>query len=919
MPNFKKYTIKASEAVQQTQEDALKRKHTTITVRHIFHALLTQQDGFIPAIFQKLEKDISWVRNTVEQKLTTMPTVDGQYQLRISHDTNNIFTHAESVMNTMGDSYVTTEHMFLALLNQNNELTKLLKEQSITHSKVKKAIEEMRKGEKVTSQDPETTLDALGKFGRDFTKLAQEWKLDPVIGRDDELRRAIQILSRRTKNNPILIGDAGVGKTAIIELLAQKIIKREVPDSLQNKKVIELDMGSLMAGTKFRGEFEERLKAILQEVEKAAWQIILFVDELHMVVWAWKSEWSMDMGNMLKPALARGKVRMIGATTINEYRQHIEKDPALERRFQPVMVNEPNRDDALAILRGIKDTYETHHGIKIVDEAVVAAVDLGIKYIADRRLPDKAIDLLDEASASVKMNLTSMPEDVIKLEKRIGQLEIEKQALTIEKAKKSTIRITEIDKELSDLQEQYRAGKSRREQETHGIVQAKELKEQIKQLEHEATIAEKQTDYNKVAEIKYSKIPELHKQLAEQEKLANQANSDGTFNDIVTANDIATVVAKRTGIPASKLVEGEMKKLAQLESHLTQTVVGQSEAISAVAHAVRRARAGLQEGSRPIGSFLFLGPTWVGKTELAKTLASFLFNDEKAMIRLDMSEYMEKHTVSKLIGSPPGYIGHDEWGQLTEAVRRKPYSVILFDEVEKAHPDVFNTLLQLLDDGRLTDSKGRTVSFNNTIIIMTSNIGSELIMEKLGAISHTSWTSEKQAATEEFVKAMQNGDIANKADKKSSPAKATKKSSRSANKKATTNDIKQLRQEIESQLQPLLQKFFRPEFLNRLDEVVVFNPVNHDILTGIISIQLEKFAKHIKQEKDIILRYDHSMIDLLSVKGRDPQFGARPLKRAIQRYIIDHLAMAIIQGTIKEGDTISMIFDGTKIDVMKEQ
>ncbi|HOG15412.1 MAG TPA: AAA family ATPase, partial [Candidatus Absconditabacterales bacterium] len=845
---------------------ALGQQNSQIEILHLFLSLLDQSDGYIPAILNKIDVPSQTLRSLVVAEISKLPQIQGDYKISVSQDLSKVLLQAESIMKEMGDQYLTTEHLFLAILKGDYPINEILRTQNISYDLVFNAIIEMRNGENIQSQNPENTMDALSKYGKDITQLAEEGKLDPVIGRDDETRRTIQILSRRTKNNPVLIGDPGVGKTAIIELLAQQIVKGDVPDMLKNKKIIEIDMGSLIAGAKYQGEFEERLKAVLKEVEKSDGEIILFIDELHLVVGTGRTQGAMDMGNLLKPALARGQIRVIGATTINEYRQYIEKDAALERRFQPVLVDEPSKDDALAILRGIKKAYETHHGVKISDSAVVASVELSMRYIPDRRLPDKAIDLLDEASASVKMGMTSMPPSIIKLEKKISQLEIEKQAISLETAHlakgekiKTESRIQEIEKELSAVKEEYNIKKSERELDRKLLLEIKEINEQIKQLHHDAEIAEKQTDYNKVAEIKYSQIPSLEKKLEEIEEKMHNAKKEGKIiiKDIVEEDDVATIVSKRTGVPVSRLVQTEIEKLANLEEYLGSRVVGQESAVSSVSNAVRRARAGLKDPNRPIGSFLFLGPTGVGKTELAKQLALFLFNDEKSMVRLDMSEYQEKHTVSRLIGSPPGYVGHEEGGQLTEAVRRKPYSVVLFDEVEKAHPEVFNTLLQLLDDGRLTDSKGRTVDFKNTVVIMTSNIGSDIIMNKLS-------------------------------DKVSSKS----------------NDLKSSPLDLEKDIMPILQSYFRPEFLNRLDDIILFNPVNSEMLSKILEIQLNNVKNLIKSEKNIDLNISQDTKDHIAKVGLDPVFGARPLKRAIQNILLDELALQIIEGKIKNGSRV---------------
>lgn len=865
MIDFNKYTIKASEAVQSAHDHAYNNKNSVIDSLHLLKAMINQKDGYVPLIFKKLWVDISNINSKLINKLSVLPKMQWDYQLGMSHELNSVFNEADKYMSKMWDQYVTTEHLLLWIIKVNWDVYKdILQPANIFEKSVSDMIQQIRWGEKINSQDPEVSLDALWKFGRDLTAQAEAGHMDPIIGREEEIRRTIQILSRRTKNNPCIVWDPGVGKTAIVEGIAQKIVKWEIPDILRDKRIIELDMWSLMAWTKFRWEFEERLKAVLKELEKAWWRIILFIDELHMIVWAGKSEWSMDMWNMIKPALARGTVRVIWATTLNEYRKYIEKDPALERRFQPVQVNEPTREDTIAILRWIKDRYEAHHGIKISDWAVVASVDLAIKYIADRKLPDKSIDLIDESSASVKMWVSSMPEEVMVLDRHIRQLEIEKEALKIEKWTKNNIRIKQIDKELSDKKEEFNKLKSEWEEERQYIIRSKEIKEQIQKLEHEATIAEKATDYNKVAELRYGKIPELQKQLTDIEQRVEKAkiNWQIVIKDIVEPEDIALNISKWTGIPVSKLVETEREKLSKLEDILRLRVKGQDHAVIDVSNAIRRSKAGLKEVWRPIWSFMFLWPTWVWKTELAKSLAEFLFNDERSMIRIDMSEYMEKHSVAKLIWSPPWYVGYDEWWQLTDAVRRKPYTVILFDELEKAHPDVFNILLQILDDGRLTDSKWRTVDFRNSIIIMTSNVWSDIILEKL---KDKSWEH---------------------ADK--------------------------IRSEIEKELMWIMTRFFRPEFLNRIDEMIVFNPLTQEVLRMIVDIQLSMYERMLEKDKEIKLTVTDNAKEFLVKVWWDPVFGARPLKRAIQSELLDELAMELIEWKIQEWSSINVDYDKLK-------
>lgn len=857
------FTSQTTQLLQAAQQLAESYNHTELHPAHILYEIIWQEDGLGARIFAAghLHKDVLPLE--VGKLLKQLPRTQTPQQVTVGSALQPVLQESERLMKERWDSYITAEHLLLALVKKNTEIQKLFSEQQISEKKLEETILTLRKWAKVTSDAHEATFDALAKYGKDITALAEQGKLDPVIGRETEIRRAIQILSRRTKNNPVLVGDPGVWKTALIEGLAQLIVKEEVPDNLKDKRLIELDMGALMAGSKYRGDFEERLKAILQELEQAEGRVILFVDELHMIVGAGKAEWSLDMGNMIKPALARGSIRVIGATTLNEYRQYIEKDAALERRFQPVMVDEPSREDALAILRGIKDRYATHHGVRISDDAVVAAVDLSIKYIADRRLPDKAIDLIDEWAAQVKMGITSMPEELATINKQIKQLEIEKQALVAEWTKtKNKERVTIIEQQLADLKEQFASGQHRREEDRKYVVEHKQIKQQLQQLAHEADLAEKQTDYTKAANIRYNQIPSLEKQLQQIEEQLE--TSTWTLNDTVTETHIASIVSKWTWIPVTKLIASEKEKLTHLEDELRKRVVGQDKATDLVARAIRRARAGLKDANRPIGSFLFLGPTWVGKTELAKTLAEFLFNDEKALIRLDMSEYMEQHAVSKLIWSPPGYVGYEQGGQLTETVRRKPYSVVLFDEVEKAHPEVFNLLLQLLDDGRLTDSKGRTVNFANTIIILTSNIGSQKIMECLSG--NTSAAQDSEA--------------------------------------------------LEAELLQELHRFFRPEFLNRLDEIVVFNPISEQMLDEIIKIQLAHYEHLLHDEHEITLHVTPAAIAFLAKKWRDPAFWARPLKRALQHYLLDAIAMGILDGKIQEGSEITIDSNGEKIEVL---
>ncbi len=874
------YTPKAEELLQQAAQLALQQGTTQVMSWHVLLVMIQLKQNIGYTILKQLAGVwLGELEKLLQEKAESSPKLSW-----------NDVTFHDALKKAMlqapglaGQKPVGPEHLLLAILKNDTDVQQITASYGVTPVAVETLVRELAAGKEIQTEDEkyEDMLAEIKDYIRDLTELASSGKMDPIIGRDDEIRRTMQILSRRIKNNAVLVWDPGVWKTAIVEWLAQRIIKWEVPDTLRDKKIIELDMWSLMAGAKYRGEFEERLKMILKVLEKSEGRMILFIDEIHTIVGAWKAEGSMDMGNMMKPALARGTLRVIGATTLGEYRKHIEKDPALERRFQPVVVDEPTRDDAIAILRGIKANYERHHGVKISDAAVVAAVDLGIKYIADRYMPDKAIDLLDEASASVKMWIVSEPEEMTKLQRHIRQLEIEKQALAIELKEKhddkKAQRVSAIEQQLAGLQEQYATFKAEWDRERGLIVKQKDLKEQIAQAEHEADVALAQSDYNKVAELKYARIPGLQKELTTLEEDIDKAREAGNLliKDQVDPADIAAIISKWTGIPVSKLVQSDREKLTHLEDHLKERVVGQDQAVEAVAHAIRRARAGINDPKRPIGSFIFAGPTGVGKTELAKSLAAFLFDDEKSMIRIDMSEYMEKHAVAKLIWSPPGYVGYDEGGQLTDAVRRKPYSVVLFDEIEKAHPDVFNLLLQILDDGRLTDSKGRVVSFKNTIVIMTTNLWSD----RIAALA------EQEATT--------------------SP-----KASSSSRKKSSSNGIADVslvsRAAVEKEVMHLIATHFRPEFVNRVDEIVVFNPLGEALNRQIVEIQLRQYEQLLKQEKDITLRVDTAAKDRIAHVGFDPVYGARPLKRAIQKHVLDRLALALINDEIQEWQQVDI-------------
>lgn len=841
--DLNKYTQKSQEAILNSQKLAHEFNHQTIEPAHLLLALLQQQDGIVPALVTRVAGSVSGLLMDVRQDLDRRPKVygSGVGEAGLSRPAADVLAAAERYARGMQDDYVSTEHILLGL-TESSEASRLNK-YGLTKDAILKALASIRGTQRVSTQNPEDTYQALERYGRDLTALARQGKLDPVIGRDEEIRRVVQILSRRTKNNPALIGDPGTGKTAIVEGLAQRMVKGDVPEGLKNKRLVQLDMGALVAGAKYRGEFEERLKAVLKEISEAAGDIILFVDEMHTVVGAGAAEGAMDAGNMLKPMLARGELHMVGATTIDEYRKYVEKDPALERRFQPVYVDEPSVDETISILRGLKERYEVHHGVRITDSAVIAAATLSHRYITGRRLPDKAIDLIDEAAARLRTEIDSKPEALDEVDRQILQLEIEREALSKETDKASQERLAKIERDLADLRERSNELSARWQNEKEAISRLQHIKEQIEQTRHEIENAERGNEYEKAARLRYGTLRELETQLAEAEQriTAGQKEGRALLKENVDAEEIAQVVSNWTGIPVTRLMEGETEKLVHMEERLHRRVVGQEDAVRVVSNAVRRARAGLQDPNRPIGSFIFLGPTGVGKTELARALAEFLFDDEHAMIRIDMSEYQERHTVARLIGAPPGYVGYEEGGQLTEAVRRRPYSVVLFDEIEKAYAEVFNVLLQLLDDGRLTDGKGRTVDFRNTLVIMTSNLGSQL------------WE---------------------------------------VGRKVTRDEITQV-----------LQAHFRPEFLNRIDEIVVFHHLSREHLADIVDIQLKRMEAMVA-ERGYHLDVTPAAREYLAEVGYNPDFGARPLKRAIQRELQDPLALRILSGEFSEGDTI---------------
>jgi ATP-dependent Clp protease ATP-binding subunit ClpB len=863
--NLNKYTEKAQEAVLTAQELASRGNHAELTPEHLLLALVQQRDGIVPAVLGKMNIDAARVQSAAEQLLTRLPRAQGGSTPGPSARFRAIAEGAEKFAERMKDEFTSTEHLFLAIASEPNRAAaaEALGRLGINTDTVLQALTSVRGSQRVTDQTPEGKYQALERYGRDLTAVARKGTLDPVIGRDDEIRRVIQVLARRTKNNPVLIGEPGVGKTAIVEGLAQRIVRGDVPEGLREKRIVALDMGALVAGAKYRGEFEERLKAVLKEVTDAQGQVVLFIDELHTVVGAGAAEGSIDASNLLKPMLARGELHTIGATTLDEYRKYIEKDAALERRFQPVLVGEPTVEDTISILRGLRERYEIHHGVKFKDSALVAAAVLSNRYIADRFLPDKAIDLIDEAASRLRMEIDSMPAELDEVERRIMQLEIEREALRKESDAASKERLERLERELADLKETRTGLAAQWQHEKNAIQGVRQQKEELEQLRREIEVAQRAGDYARASELQYGRVPQLEQQIQQHEQQASSDAPSSTaprmLKEQVDEEDIAEVVSRWTHIPVSRLMEGEVQKLVHMEERLHQRVVGQQDAVEAVANAIRRARAGLQDPNRPLGSFIFLGPTGVGKTELARALAAFLFDDEHAMVRIDMSEYQDKHTVSRLIGAPPGYVGYEEAGQLTEAVRRRPYAVVLFDEIEKAHPEVLNVMLQLLDDGRLTDGKGRTVDFKNAVIIMTSNVGSSLIAERA---------------------------VAGETD---------------------------LDEGVRRELTDALRRHFKPEFLNRIDEIVFFHALSRNDIRQIVDIQLGALLTRLEDRK-LRVELSNEARELVIEEGYDPVYGARPLKRTLQRRLLDPLALAVLQGTFREGDAVKVaVRDGSLV------